>query len=114
MTMSDENLVAFVAEVRTVTPSAGESLVTGSLRSQGYHVSRERVQEALRSSDPLGSALRWPGVSTVFTEGLSVACHVGLLLHVSVSESVCVGQGHAIFCYGECEKAAIHIYAWLC
>ena len=64
MTMSDENLAAFVAEVRTVTPSAGESLVTGSLRSQGYYVSRERVREALRSSDPLGSALRWPGVST--------------------------------------------------
>ena len=25
---------------------------------------------------------------------------VGILLHISVSESVCVGQGHAIFCYG--------------
>ena len=88
MTMSDENLAAIVAEVRTVTPSAGESLVTGSLRSQGYHVSRERVREALRSSDPLRSALQWPGVSTVFTEGLSVAYHVGLLFHKSVSESV--------------------------
>jgi len=28
----DENLAAFVAELRTVTPSAGESLVTGNLR----------------------------------------------------------------------------------
>ena len=36
MTMIEENLAAIVAEVRTVTPSAGESLVTGSLRSQGY------------------------------------------------------------------------------
>ena len=64
MTMSDENLATFIAEFRTVTPSAGESLVSGSLRSQGYHVTRERVREALRSSDPLGSVLRWPGVST--------------------------------------------------
>lgn len=41
MTRSDENLATFVAELRTVTPSAGESLVTESLRSQGYHVSRK-------------------------------------------------------------------------
>lgn len=60
ITMSDENLAAFVTEVRTVTPSAEESLVTGSLGSQGYHVCQERVREALCSSDPLGSALRWP------------------------------------------------------
>lgn len=43
ITMSDENLAAFVTEVQTVTPSAEESLVTGSLRSQGYHVCQERV-----------------------------------------------------------------------
>ena len=83
MTMSDENLATFVAELRTVTPSAGESLVTGSLRSQGYHVSRERVREALHSSDPLGSALQWPGIST-HRRPYSVACpnslwHIGNL-----------------------------------
>jgi hypothetical protein len=59
--LSDEDLLAFVSDMRSTTHTVGESLVTGSLRSRGYRVSRERVRQALRSSDPLSSALRWPG-----------------------------------------------------
>ena len=60
--LSDEAFLAFVSDIRSTTHTVGESLVTGSLRSRGYRVSRERVRQALRSSDPLSSALRWPGV----------------------------------------------------
>ena len=59
--LSDEDLLDFVSDMRSTTHTVGESLVTGSLRSRGYRVSRERVHQALRSSDPLSSALRWPG-----------------------------------------------------
>ena len=59
--LSDDDLLAFVSDMRSTTHTVGESLVTGSLRSRGYHISRERVRQALRSSDPLSSALRWPG-----------------------------------------------------
>ena len=56
--LSDEDLLAFVFDIHNTTLTVGESLVTGSLRSRGYHVSRERVRQALCS---LSSALRWPG-----------------------------------------------------
>lgn len=36
----------------------------GYLRSSGYKVSRAHVREALRSTDPLGSVMRWPGGAT--------------------------------------------------
>ena len=51
-----------------------------------------------------------PLVLQVRNARVSYYKRVGILLHISVSESVCVGQGHAIFCYGECEKAAIHMH----
>ena len=41
--LSDEDLLAFVSDIRSTTHTVGESLVTGSLRSRGYRVSRERV-----------------------------------------------------------------------
>lgn len=59
--ISDADLVSFVQSERQRNPAIGESLVTGSLRAQGYYASRNRVRHALRSSDPLGSALRWSG-----------------------------------------------------
>ena len=62
--LSDEDLLAFVSDMRSTTHVVGESLVTGSLRARGFHICRERVRQALRSSDPLSSALRWPGVLT--------------------------------------------------
>ena len=59
--ISDSDLMSFVRMERLRTPTIGESLLTGSLRSHGYHVTRDRIRHALHSSDPLGSALRWPG-----------------------------------------------------
>ena len=59
--ISSDDLTSLVSEIRSTTPYVGESLVSGRLRSLGYQVSRDRVHQALRSTDPLGSALRWPG-----------------------------------------------------
>ena len=54
--ISSDDLTSLVSEIRSTTPYVGESP-----RSLGYQVSRDRVRQALRSTDPLGSALRWPG-----------------------------------------------------
>ena len=59
--ISDANLFAFIQRERERNPSIGESLVSGSLRAEGYIVSRERVRQGLRSLDPLGAAARLPG-----------------------------------------------------
>ncbi len=59
--LSAQELTSLISELRMSNPSIGESLVTGCLRSRGYQISRERVRQALRLSDPLSSALRWPG-----------------------------------------------------
>ena len=59
--ISDANLFAFIQRERKQNPSIGESLVSGSLRGEGYIVSRERVRQGLRSLDPLGAAARLPG-----------------------------------------------------
>ena len=39
----------------------GETIVLGRLRALGFQVTRERVRNALRQTDPLSSALRWKG-----------------------------------------------------
>ena len=76
MDMTSEDLTSFISEVRITTPYVGESLVSGRLRSLGYRVSRERVRQALRSTDPLSSALRWPGA------GPNSLWHIGKLFEI--------------------------------
>ena len=78
--ISDEDLNAIITELRTINPHVGVALVIGRLRSLGYHVIRDQVWLALRSSDPL----RWPGVMT-FRRPYSVAgpnslWHIGMLI----------------------------------
>ena len=58
--IGDEDLLSFIQLERERNPSIGESLVSGSLRARGYVVSRDRVREALKASDPLGTAARIP------------------------------------------------------
>ena len=43
---------------------SGVSMICGSLRARGMKVTRERVHQSLRSIDPIGVALRWPGGAT--------------------------------------------------
>lgn len=59
--LSDEDLTAMIREFRQDNPDVGESMAAGLLRARGYRVVRSRIRNALRSSDPLSAALRWPG-----------------------------------------------------
>ena len=59
--LADEDLIAMVREFRQDNPDVGESMAAGLLRARGYRVVRARIRDALRNSDPLSAALRWPG-----------------------------------------------------
>ena len=56
----DNDRMSSYHRLEQTNPNVGESIVTGRLRSLGYHVPRDQVRQAFRSSDPL----RWPGVLT--------------------------------------------------
>ena len=59
--LADEDLIAMIREFRQDNPDVGESMAAGLLRARGYRVVRARIRDALRNSDPLSTALRWPG-----------------------------------------------------
>ena len=59
--ISDDDLVAVIREIKVDAPYSGVQMICGSLRSRGLHVTRERVRSTLRAIDPLGGARRWPG-----------------------------------------------------
>ena len=63
--MDDVELRMFVGQVREEFPNIGESLVIARLHSVGYHVPRARVRSAIRITDPINTALRWRGISTI-------------------------------------------------
>jgi len=83
MTISDADVDAVIRDMRNINPHVGVSLITGRLRSLGYHVTRERIRQLLQSSDPL----RWPGAIT-YRRPYSVAgpnslWHIGMF-HVHI------------------------------
>ena len=55
----------------------------GRLRFMGYYVSRARVREAIRETDPINTALRWQGVQTArrrySVPGPNSLWHIGML-----------------------------------
>ena len=57
--ISDQELDTRVAEVKRVMPDAGQSMVKGTLRSQGIHVPVVRVRESVSRVDPINTTLRW-------------------------------------------------------
>ena len=59
--IADEDLIAMIREFRQYNPDVGESMAAGLLGARGYRVVRARIRDALRNSDPLSEALRWPG-----------------------------------------------------
>ena len=83
--VSDEDLVAMITEFRRDNPDVGESMAAGLLRARGYSVVRARIRNALRSSDPLSAALRWPGGITrrrVYSvAGPNSLWHIGMCCH---------------------------------
>jgi len=59
--ISDENLQQILQQL---PPSIGQTMAWGRLRSMGYQVTRERVRQAMRTNDPIHTALRWEGEAT--------------------------------------------------
>lgn len=60
-TLSDDELKLLLMSMRKEHPSMGQAMVWGRLRSMGFSVTREKVRQAIRHTDPLYTALRWRG-----------------------------------------------------
>ena len=58
-TLSDDQLTLTVSQLREQLPVIGETIAIGRLRSLGFHITRERVRQSLRSTDPINTTLRW-------------------------------------------------------
>ena len=81
--LSDDDLLALIKEFQHDNPNIGESMAVGLLRSRGHKVIRARVRNALRSSDPLSRALRWPGITkrrVYSVAGPNSLWHIGMTL----------------------------------
>ena len=50
-----------LTNLRRSLPYNGQTVVRGHLRSMGYYITRIRVRESIRRTDPLNTALRWGG-----------------------------------------------------
>ena len=61
VTMSDQELRSTVQEIHSKQPELGKTLIWGRVRAMGFYVSRERLRRAIRTTDPLRTALRWRG-----------------------------------------------------
>ena len=51
--ITDAELGSIIDDMRSESPTLGVTLIIGRLRNMGYRVSRERIRNALRASDPL-------------------------------------------------------------
>jgi len=63
-TISDTELRRKILEIKGMLPTVGEKIILGQLRAQGFHVTRCRVREIIRATDPINTALRWQGTVT--------------------------------------------------
>ena len=57
--ITDDELREVLRQMRRELPSLGQTLVWGRLRSLGFKVTRARVRDAMRVTDPINTALRW-------------------------------------------------------
>ena len=57
--ITDSELYEVLQHMRRELPALGQTLVWGRLRSLGFKVTRARVRDAMRVSDPIHTALRW-------------------------------------------------------
>ena len=58
---SDTQLRAILKEIKAGQSELGETMIMGRIRGMSYRVPRHRLREAIRSTDPLHTALRWRG-----------------------------------------------------
>ena len=63
--INDAELRVVLSQLRRTFPELREKMVIGHLRSLGYNVTRSRVRNAIRVTDPINVALRWQGNLTV-------------------------------------------------
>ena len=88
--IDDDELELVIRGIRSF-PSLGQTMVWGRLRSMGYRVTRERVREAIRTTDPIQTALRWREVSarrTYSVLGPNSLWHIGKLCDVTTMNFV--------------------------
>lgn len=55
--LTNQELCDLLQRMRANSPYLGETMVWGRLRSLGYQVTRDRVCQAIRATDPLSIAL---------------------------------------------------------
>lgn len=80
--ISDSQLMQIICEARQELPDIGQSMLAGRLRAMGVRVTRERVREAVRRSDPLNTALRWHDLTVrrpYSVPGPNSLWHIGIL-----------------------------------
>ena len=56
----DHQLNELVRAIRSENPQLGQMLILGRLGALDYHVTRDRLHQAIRSQDPLNNALLMP------------------------------------------------------
>ena len=82
--ITDSELREVLHQLRQELPSLGQTLIWGRLQSMGFNVTRERVRQAVRESDPIHTALRWRGESVqrqpYSVLGPNSLWHIGTLL----------------------------------
>ena len=59
--MTNDEVKRHVTQMRLQSPNMGESMAIGRFRALGFQVTRDQVRRAIRETDPLNTALRWPG-----------------------------------------------------
>ena len=60
-TVSDGELRTLLHQMRRDLPNIGETIAWGHLRGLGIKVTRQKLRDAIHSTDPLNTALRWKG-----------------------------------------------------
>ena len=59
----NDTLKDLIREIKREHPNLGQTMILGLIISQGYYVSRDRLREALKQADPLGTALQWNSIT---------------------------------------------------
>ena len=65
-TLNDQELRDMLRQIRLEYPSLGEATIAGIVRSRGYFVTRVRIRDTIRQSDPL--ILHYNGIQLLSEE----------------------------------------------